>query len=91
MSDDLFDNLTRSPKSKVRARCPACNASVLLRDNAEIWDPVTCPECNTLLEIVDLRPPTLDYAQGDTEEEWEEEEWEDDEWEDQSTRKNKRR
>ncbi len=86
MSDDLFDNLTRSPKSKIRARCPACNAPVLLRDNAEVWDPVTCPECDTLLEIVDLRPPTLDYAQGSLEDDWE-----DDEWEERENRGKKRR
>ncbi|HML24233.1 MAG TPA: hypothetical protein PKD09_21440 [Aggregatilinea sp.] len=38
-----------------------------------------CPECSTQLEVVDLRPPTLDYAGGapDDDEDWdeEEEEW----------------
>jgi lysine biosynthesis protein LysW len=56
----------RSPKNKLRARCPACNGWVNLRDAAEVWDLVDCPECSTLLEIVDLRPPTLDYADRDT-------------------------
>lgn len=94
MSDDLFDsNLTRSPKSKIRARCPACSAWLLLRDTAEVWDPVTCPECNALLEVVDLRPPTLDYApQKEDTDDWEEDDWEDDDWEDQGgNRRNKRR
>lgn len=67
---------TRSPKNKLRARCPACNAWVYLRDAAEVWDLVNCPECNALLEITDLRPPTLDYADtGPDDEEWEEEDW----------------
>jgi lysine biosynthesis protein LysW len=80
MSDDIFDRSggARSPKNKVRARCPACGAWVNLRDTAEIWDLVNCPECNTLLEIVDLRPPTLDYASNEVEdEEWDDEDWDD--------------
>ncbi len=80
MNDDYMlgkSEGTRSPKSKLRARCPACNTWVNLRDNAEVWDLVECPECNTLLEVVELRPPTLDYAQDDVDDdEWEEEDWE---------------
>lgn len=71
---------TRSPKTKLRARCPACGAWVNLRDNSEVWDLVECPECNTLLEVVDLRPPTLDYANNsEADEDWEDEDWEDEE------------
>ncbi|MBI5961528.1 MAG: hypothetical protein HY866_22500 [Chloroflexi bacterium] len=70
MNDDkLQKSEGRSPKNKLRARCPACNAWVNLRDAAEVWDLVDCPECCTMLEIVDLRPPTLDYANRDTGEE----------------------
>ncbi len=82
MKDDLFDRKAggqqRSPKGKIRARCPSCNAWVQLRDNVEVWDLVDCPECDTLLEVIDLRPPTLDYASAGVkeEEEWDEEEWE---------------
>ncbi|MCZ7539272.1 MAG: lysine biosynthesis protein LysW [Anaerolineae bacterium] len=49
-----------------------------LRDNAEVWDLVDCPECNTQLEVVDLRPPTLEHAGAglEEEEEWDEEDWE---------------
>jgi lysine biosynthesis protein LysW len=69
----------RSPKNKLRARCPACNAWVNLRDAAEVWDLVNCPECDTLLEIMELRPPTLDYANTELDdEEWDEEEWDED-------------
>jgi lysine biosynthesis protein LysW len=80
MNDDALRRKSdgpRSVKNKQRARCPACNAWVNLRDAAEVWDLVNCPECNTLLEVVDLRPPTLDYANtGVDEEEFEEDEWE---------------
>ena len=79
MNDDTYTRKSegaRSPKNKVRARCPACGASVNLRDGAEVWDVVNCPECNALLEITDLRPPTLNYASEEVEDdEWEEEDW----------------
>ncbi len=29
-----------------------------------MWDPVTCPECHTLLEVSNLRPLALDYVEG---------------------------
>ncbi|MBN2306025.1 MAG: hypothetical protein JXQ72_16200 [Anaerolineae bacterium] len=81
MDDDILQGKSdneRSPKNKVRARCPACNAQVNLRDTAEVWDPVTCPSCHTLLEITNLRPPTLDYAASNVEDDdWDDEEdWE---------------
>lgn len=78
MNDDSFEpkDKTRSPKNKVRARCPSCSAWVGLRDTAEVWDLVNCPECHTRLEIVELRPPTLDYAHDDLDSEaWDDEEW----------------
>jgi lysine biosynthesis protein LysW len=71
---------TRSPKNKLRARCPSCGAWVNLRDYAEVWDVVECPECNTRLEVVDLRPPTLGYMNSEIDGEgWEDEDWEDEE------------
>lgn len=78
MNDDALrrkSDSVRSPKNKTRARCPSCGAWVNLRDGAEVWDLVECPECNTLLEVVDLRPPTLDYANSDEDEDWDEEDW----------------
>lgn len=80
MNDDALQRKsegTRSPKTKLRARCPSCGAWVNLRDNAEVWDLVDCPECNTQLEVVDLRPPTLDHANSD-DSEWDDEEWDED-------------
>jgi lysine biosynthesis protein LysW len=65
----------RSPKTKLRAHCPSCNSWVNLSDSAEVWDLIECPECHTLLEVVDLRPPTLDYA--NEADDWDEDDWDD--------------
>jgi len=44
-----------------------------------VWDLVNCPECDALLEVVDLRPPTLDYASGqDGDDDWDDDDWEED-------------
>lgn len=80
MNDYPFEALsrgTRNSKNRV-ARCPSCSTRINLRDDAEVWDLVTCPECNSLLEIVDLRPPTLDYTSDSPEDiDWDDEDWED--------------
>lgn len=52
-------HLSSNPRQK--ARCPECLAAIWLKETIELWDPVTCPECHTALEVVDLRPLTLDY------------------------------
>jgi len=65
-------------RSRVKARCPECLAAIWLKEGVELWDPVTCPECHTALEIVSLRPLELDYMADwadeadelDDEEEW---------------------
>jgi lysine biosynthesis protein LysW len=49
---------------RLKARCPECMAPVWLKDNVELWEPVTCPECHTALEVVRLHPLTLDYMTG---------------------------
>jgi len=83
MNDDALrrkSDSTRSLKNKQRARCPSCGSLVNLRDTAEVWDLVDCQECNMRLEVVDLRPPTLDYANSPDEEDWEDWDEEDDEF-----------
>jgi hypothetical protein len=75
MNDDTYTRKSEGTQSKEYRALSACGA-VNLRDAAEVWDVVNCSECNTLLEIMDLRPPTLDYASDDVAvEEWEEEDW----------------
>jgi lysine biosynthesis protein LysW len=51
----------RETGSRLKTRCPECLAAVWLKDSVEQWDPVTCPECHTALEVTSLRPLTLDY------------------------------
>jgi lysine biosynthesis protein LysW len=48
-----------------KARCPECLAPIWIKDEVEMWDPVTCHECHTLLEVTQLRPLTLDYVEDD--------------------------
>lgn len=46
---------------RLRARCPECLAWVYLRDTVQMWAPITCPECHTALEVVEMSPILLDY------------------------------
>lgn len=47
--------------SYYRTRCPECLAPIGLKQSIKLWEPVTCPECHTMLEVTSLDPPTLDY------------------------------
>lgn len=44
-----------------KARCPHCRTNVELDDRLEVWDTITCDECSTVLQLVKISPPTLDY------------------------------
>jgi lysine biosynthesis protein LysW len=73
------DRNRRSAPSGLRARCPECESWVTLKDSMRLWDAVTCPHCGTSLQVTDLKPPSLDYA----EEAWDEaKDWEEDEEDD---------
>ncbi len=50
-----------SESGQLKTRCPECLARIWLKSNARLWDPVTCPECHTSLEVIALHPPTLGY------------------------------
>ncbi len=54
------------------ASCPDCAAPVPRRLGAFVGQLVECPECGIALEVVRLRPYTVDYYQG--EDRWDEEE-----------------
>ena len=56
--------MSREHLGNQKARCPECLAAIWLKDGVEMWDPVTCPECHTLLEVSNVRPLTLDYVEG---------------------------
>ena len=41
------------------AMCPHCDQDVELDDAAELGETIVCENCETVLEIVSLEPPTL--------------------------------
>jgi lysine biosynthesis protein LysW len=51
----------RAQSGRQKTRCPECLAPISLKDGIELWDPVTCPECHSSLEVVSLRPLKLYY------------------------------
>jgi lysine biosynthesis protein LysW len=64
---------------KHKARCPFCFAYIHLHDYIEVWDILTCEECETPLQVVNLHPPELDYIDDEDLEYvdyWEEDDWE---------------
>ncbi len=67
----------RQQTGRQKTRCPECLAVIWLKDSAELWDPVTCPECHSSLEVVSLRPLRLDYMPDDEDDNWLDEEDED--------------
>lgn len=69
--------MNRDPLSRHKARCPECLAPIWLPESAAIWDPVTCPECHTPLEVISLHPLRLNYMPIENEETWEE--WDEEE------------
>lgn len=67
------------------AFCPACDTRIRFDEKPELYDIVTCPECEGVFEVVGLSPIQLDWLSdfaGD--DEWsDEDEWsEDDDWDD---------
>jgi len=44
------------------ARCICCSRAASLGSNFTKGQTITCPDCGTLLEIISLNPPELDWA-----------------------------
>jgi lysine biosynthesis protein LysW len=44
------------------ARCPECNAKLLLISDFKLWDHIFCEECGTELEVVELSPLELEVV-----------------------------
>ena len=38
------------------ARCPECNAKLVISPDAERWDRIFCTVCNIELEVIELHP-----------------------------------
>lgn len=61
------------------ANCPDCNQKINLGQKPKKGQLLTCPFCNTDLEILSLSPLELDYALYD---DYDDEDWDDDEFDD---------
>lgn len=59
---------------KMSVACPDCDADVVVADNDEVDDLISCDECGSELVITSLNPVTVDLAG--------EEEYDDDEEDD---------
>lgn len=53
----------------LQAECPECAADVSLPDDVMVNEIVQCAECGVELEVVNLDPPSLDFAP-EEEEDW---------------------
>jgi alpha-aminoadipate carrier protein LysW len=47
--------------SMATAFCPNCDGEIRLGPQPRIGQRVTCPDCDTELEIIELDPPELDW------------------------------
>jgi hypothetical protein len=44
-------------------KCPSCKKVIQLQEKIKVQELVSCPHCNSILELVRLFPPTLDWAE----------------------------
>jgi len=49
----------------LKAQCPECDVWIRVSSSVELWDTITCPECEAELQLISLNPPELDYADYD--------------------------
>lgn len=72
--------MTLSEKISV-ARCPECVTNIRFDQQPSLHDLVTCPECGTELEVIQVSPLKLDWAYDDEDaDDWDEDEvWDGDE------------
>jgi hypothetical protein len=45
------------------AKCPSCKKTVEIQENTKVQDLITCPRCQSILELINKFPPTLDWAE----------------------------
>jgi alpha-aminoadipate carrier protein LysW len=70
----VFSYIPNQPSSILRrkimvAECPECAAEIQLADDTIVHEIVVCPDCGMELEVLNLDPPTVDYAPQE-EEDW---------------------
>ena len=67
----------------IRIRCLACDANIGIDGELNLYDVITCPECEESFEVVKLNPLKLEWIYADDDDdEWfdedDEDEWLDD-------------
>ena len=45
--------------------CLDCDTNIEIGEDTEIGDTLACPKCNARLEVLDVNPVILDYADED--------------------------
>ena len=48
---------------RARAKCPACKKIINLDQRYKVRELITCPFCQSLLEVVSEHPQKLDWAE----------------------------
>jgi DNA-directed RNA polymerase subunit RPC12/RpoP len=46
-----------------KAKCPSCKNTVEIQEETKVKDLITCPHCHSILELIKIFPPTLDWAE----------------------------
>lgn len=46
-----------------KAKCPSCKNIIEIQEETKVRELITCPRCQAILELVNIFPPTLDWAE----------------------------
>ena len=73
-------------KSKKRAECPTCGETFYLANWLRIGAQLLCPNCEEMLEVVKLKPITMDCVYSTEVVDVEEEDWNVDDYQKRDSR-----
>lgn len=51
-----------SNSKPLTARCPECDSRIYFERRPDTGEMISCPECDTLLEVISISPLKLDWA-----------------------------
>lgn len=51
-----------SNSKPLTARCPECDSRIYFERRPDTGEMISCPECDTLLEVISVSPLRLDWA-----------------------------
>ena len=51
-----------SNSKPLTARCPECDSRIYFERRPDVGEMISCPECDTLLEVISVAPLRLDWA-----------------------------